>query len=235
MRIRWRTGFDINPKLAGLAPIAAIAIGTVGVASNVRDANGDIRDGLLPWAMFLAMVCLAVCCLGVLSAHGSHTNRWVIFGGWWTVLALVGIGGFLLSIAIGSVFAIDEEDAGLLVWPPLLGMMFGIISIMPAMLTLAVGATRAHVLPWFGTTALWVGAPVVPLAMVYGGLAEGTAETVGMSTLMGVFVGAWIVLGVALLRTDEARPAAQHVSTPESLHTTAHMRASRSVNDAGHA
>lgn len=118
MRIRWRTGFDINPKLAGLAPIAAIVIGAVGE---------------------------------------------------------------------------------------------------------------------FGTTALWVGAPVVPLAMVYGGLAEGTAETVGMSTLMGVFVGAWIVLGVALLRTDEARPAAQHVNTPESLHTTAHMRASRSVNDAGHA
>jgi hypothetical protein len=235
MRIPWRTGFDINPQLAGLAPIAAIVVGAVGVASNVRDANGDIRDGLLPWAVFVAMVCLAVCCLGVLSAHRSHTNRWVIVGGWWTVLALVGIGGFFLSIAIGSIFAIDEEDAGFLVWPPLLGMMFGIISIMPAMLALAVGATRAHVLPWFGTTALWVGAPVVPLAMVYGGLAEGTAETVGMSTLMAVFVGAWIVLGAALLRTDETRPAAQHVDTPGSQHTTAHMRASRNVHNAGSA
>lgn len=214
MRISWRTGFDINPKLAGLAPIAAIVAGAVGVATNVRDSNGDIRDGLLPWAMFIAMVCLAACCLGVLSAHRSDTNRWAIVGGWWTVLALIGIGGFFLSIAIGSVLGIDEEDAGLLAWPPFLGMAFGIISIMPAMLTLAAGATRAHVLPWFGTTALWVGAPVVPLAMVFGGLAEGTTETVGMSTLMAAFVGAWIILGVALLRTNKARRPTQHVNTP---------------------
>jgi hypothetical protein len=204
MQVSWRTGFNINQMVAGLAPIAAIGVGAVGVATNVRDANGDIRDGLLPWAMFIAMMCLAACCLGVLSVHRSHTNRWIIIGGWWTVLALVGIGGFFLSIAIGSVLGIDEEDAGLLVWPPLLGMMFGIISIMPGMLALATGATRAHVLPWFGTAALWVGAPVVPLAMIYGGLAEGTAETFGMSTLMALFVGAWMTLGVSLLRIDPA-------------------------------
>jgi len=129
-----------------------------------------------------------------------------VVGGWWTVLALVGIGGFFVSIALGSVLGIDEEEAGLLVWPPLLGMMFGIISIMPGMLALAVGATRAHVLPWFGTTALWVGAPVVPIAMIYGGLAEGTAETAGMSTLMALFVGAWITLGISLLRFGTTRP-----------------------------
>jgi hypothetical protein len=212
MRISWRTGFDVDLKVAGLAPIAAIVVGAVGVATNVRDANGDLRDGLLPWAMFITMVCLATCCLGVLSAHRPYINRWVIIGGWWGALAVVGIGGFFLSIAIGSVFGIDEEDAGLFVWPPLLGIMFGITSIMPAMLTLAVGATRAHVLPWFGTTALWVGAPVVPIAMIYGGFAEGTVETVGMSTLMAVFVGAWIVLGIALLRIDNTQPAAQHVN-----------------------
>jgi hypothetical protein len=209
MQISWRTGFDINPRVAGLAPIAAIVVGAVGVATNVRDANGDMRDGLLPWAMFIAMVCLAACCLGVLSAHRSHTSRWVIIGGWWTALALIGIGGFFLSIALGSVLGIDEEDAGLLVWPPVLGMMFGILSMMPAMFTLAVGVTRAHVLPKFGTAALWIAAPVIPLAMVFGGLAEGTAETAGMSTLMAVFVGAWIVLGIALVRTGTTRPASQ--------------------------
>jgi hypothetical protein len=206
MRVSWRTGFDINPKVAGLAPIAALVVGAVGVATNVRDSNGDLRDGLLPWAMFIAMLCLAACCLGVLSAHRSRTNLWVVVGGWWTVLALVGIGGFFVSIALGSVLGIDEEEAGLLVWPPLLGMMFGIISIMPGMLALAVGATRAHVLPWFGTTALWVGAPVVPIAMIYGGLAEGTAETAGMSTLMALFVGAWVTLGISLLRFGTTRP-----------------------------
>jgi hypothetical protein len=201
MQIPWRTGFDINPKLAGLAPIAAITVGAVGVVTNVRDANGDMRDGLLPWAMFFAMVCLAACCLGVLSAH-RHSNRWVIVGGWWTALALVGIGGFFLSIAIGAVLGIDEEDAGLLVWPPLFGMMFGIVSMMPAMLVFAFGATRAKVLPWFGRAALWVGAPVIPVAMIYGGLVEGTAETFGMSGLMASFVGAWIILGVSLLRIE---------------------------------
>jgi hypothetical protein len=213
MQASWHTGFNINPKVAGLTPIAAIIVGTVGVTTNVRNANGDIRDGLLPWAMCIAMVFLAACCLGVLSAHRSQTNRWVIVGGWWTALALVGIGGFFLSIAIGSVLGIDEEGAGLLVWPPLLGMTFGIISIMPGMLTLAVGATRAHVLPWFGKTALWVGAPVVPIAMIYGGLAEGTAETFGMSTLMALFTGAWIILGISLLRIDTSRPPLQPSET----------------------
>jgi hypothetical protein len=209
MRVSWRTGFDVNPKVAGLAPIVAILVGAIGVATNVRDANGDMRDGFLPWAMFIAMVCLAACCLGVLSAHRSQTNRWVIAGGWWTVLALVGVGGFFLSIAIGSMLGIDEEDAGLLVWPPLLGMAFGIISMTPAMLTLAIGTTGARMLPWFGTAAIWVGAPVLPIAMVFGGLAEGTAETVGMSTLMAVFVGAWIILGIALISEDNTRPTSE--------------------------
>ena len=198
MRISWRTGLDINPKWAGLAPIASIAVGAVGVATN---ADGDIRVGLLPWTVFLAMVLLATCCLGVLSAHGPDTNGWLIVGGWWTTLALVGIGGFFLSIAVGSALGIDEEEVGLLVWPPLLGMAFGIISITPAMLMLAVGATRARVLPWFGKAALWVGAPVMPIAMIYGGLAEGTAETSGIGLLMALFMGTWIVLGISLLRT----------------------------------
>jgi hypothetical protein len=75
MQVPWSTGFDINPKVAGLAPIASIVVGAVGVARNVNDANGDIRDGLLPWAMFVAMVCLAACCLGVLSVHRSRVSN----------------------------------------------------------------------------------------------------------------------------------------------------------------
>jgi hypothetical protein len=205
MQLSWRTGFDVNASLAGLAPLIALIVGAAGVVLNIRDANGDMRVGVLPWSMTIAVVCLAVCCLGVLSVHGPNPNWWIIVGAWWTTLALLGVAAFFLSIAFGSLLGIDEEEAGLLAWPPLLGMMFGILSMTPALLTLGVGVTRARVLPWFGTTAVWVAAPVLPVVLISGGLAEGTAETVGLSTLMALFVGAWIVLGIALLRTKTAQ------------------------------
>jgi len=76
----------------------------------------------------------------------------------------------------------------------------------PALLALAVGVTGARVLRWFGRAAVWVAAPFLPLVLVFGGIAEGTAETVGMSSLMGLFAGAWIVLGLALVSAETIRP-----------------------------
>jgi hypothetical protein len=61
--------------------------------------------------MAIAIWCLVGCCLGVLRVHRGD-SRLVTFGGWWTVLALLGVSGFLAAVAIGGVIGITDEDAG---------------------------------------------------------------------------------------------------------------------------
>jgi hypothetical protein len=206
MNLSSRAGLGVDPRRAGFAPIVALVVGAIGLAMNVWNANGDMRVGVLPWAMTIAALCLAVCSLGVLNVHGPNPSRWIVVGAWWTTLALIGVAGFFLAVALGTLLGIDEEEAGLLTWPPLLGIMFGVLSMAPALLAHAVGVTGARVLRWFGRAAVWVAAPVLPLVLVFGGIAEGTAETVGMSSLMGLFAGAWIVLGLALVSAETIQP-----------------------------
>ena len=153
-----------------------------------------------------------VCCLGVLSVHHPNPNWWFVVGAWWTTLALLGIATFFLSIAVGTLLGVDEERAGLLAWP-LIGMASDIITMTPTILTLGVGVTRARILPWLGITAVWVAAPVLPIGTIAGELTGGTAETVDLSTVMTLFVGAWTVLGIALVRTEATRARPQRSDT----------------------
>jgi hypothetical protein len=206
MQRSWRTGFDVNPKVVGWAPVLGLVVGAIGVAVNIREANGDMRVGILPWTMVLAIVCLAACCLGVLSFHGPTPGWWTIIGSWWATLALLGIASFFLAIALGTSLGIEEEEAGLLALPPLLGIMFGVATMTPALLTLAFGVTKERQLRWYGIVAVWVAAPVLPVMLVSGGIAEGTAETASLSTLMTLYVGAWIVLGISLIRGNAPTP-----------------------------
>ena len=84
---------------------------------------------------------MTVCCLGVLSVHRPNPNYWIVVAAWLATLTLLGIATLFLSIAVSTLLGIDEEEAGLLAWPPLIGMASGIITMTPAMLTLGVGVT----------------------------------------------------------------------------------------------
>ncbi len=150
-RISWRSGFDINLKVAGWLPVVAVVAAMAGIAAS-GDENTDMRLSLFPWFMAIAVWCLVGCCLGVLRVHRGE-SRWVTFGGWWTVLALLGISGFLGAVAIGGVIGITAEDAGWLAWPPIVGAAFGAASITPAMAVMAWGSLRAAASLWLDAGA----------------------------------------------------------------------------------
>ena len=169
----WRIGFNVPAGWAAVAPVAALVFAGTGVALG----SGDIREGVFPWAMALAASSLAVCCLGVLAAHGHRARAWIVIGSWWTAAAMIGIAGFFVAIAIGGLAGIEEDEVGLLGWLPVISMAFGIISMTPALSVLGIGVTRAGLLPRWATLAVWVAAPALPLLLISGGLAEGTAKT----------------------------------------------------------
>ena len=180
-----------------LAPLAALVGAGVAVADGI---DSDIRAGLFPWGIALAASCLVLCSFGVINVHHRHRSWWVIAGGWWTAAAMAGFAFFWASVGFGSVLGLEEDQLGLLAWVPFLSVVFAILSITPAMVVLGVGATSAHVLPWWGTSAIWIAAPVVPLIASSGGLFEGTAENVGFIGLMTLFGIAWVVVGASLRR-----------------------------------
>lgn len=195
----WRNGFGIDRR-AGAAPWLGIVVGAVGVALNSTVDDGDLRVGVFPWAMSLVVVCLALCCLGLLNGHAPTSNAWTVVGTWWTTAALLGIGGFFVAIGVGSLLGIDETEAGAVAIIPVVGMAFGLLSMTPALVTLAVGVGKAGKLSRWGRSSLWIAAPVLPLILVYGGAVEGTAETVGSAALLATFGAAWLVLGTSVLR-----------------------------------
>lgn len=205
----WERGAGVDPKVAAIAPVAAVGAVVVAVAFS---GDGDIRDGIFPWAMAFAAACLAVCCLGAVAIHRQHSNRWVLFGGWWATFALVGVAGAFVAIGIGALLGITEDEAGVLSLLPMVAMGFGVLSITPALASLGLGVTRSQVLPRWGVAAVWLAAPVIPILMIYGGLVEGTAETLGSNGLLGIFVIAWLVLGGSLrsVASSEGASAVQH-------------------------
>ena len=138
----WRIGFNVPAGWAAVAPVAALVFAGTGVALG----SGDIREGVFPWAMALAASSLAVCCLGVLAAHGHRARAWIVIGSWWTAAAMIGIAGFFVAIAIGGLAGIEEDEVGLLGWLPVISMAFGIISMTPALSVLGIGVTRAGLL-----------------------------------------------------------------------------------------
>lgn len=113
-------------------------------------------------------------------------------------MALLGVSGFVAAVAVGGVIGITDEDAGWLAWPPVLGAAFGVATITPAMAVLAWGTLRASVLPVYGSVAVFVAAPMVPLAAVL----EGNVFEGGFIVAVVVFAVAWIVIGFSLRATD---------------------------------
>jgi hypothetical protein len=150
--------------------------------------------------MTIALACLAGCCLGVLSVHRGE-SRLVIFGGWWTVLALLGLSAFPAAIAVGGVIGMTAEEApDWLALPPFLATTFGLLTIAPAMAVMAWGSLRASALPKYASGVMFIAAGLVPLSMFLGGNVFGEIGFTGTVALFGV---AWIVIGFILRRTTE--------------------------------
>ncbi len=190
----WRNGFGLGRDWVWVAPLVSLALVAVGQATNT---DGDLRSGLFPWLMAAAAVGLALLGLRLIAVHGPDVIRSVL-GGWWTTLAFVGIAGFFVAVAVGALLGIDEDEAGALAIVPVIAMAFGLLSMTPAVSVLAFGARRAGVLPRWGVWALWTATPLLVVLLVYGGLADGPAETVGVSVLLGVFAVSWVVIGMSV-------------------------------------
>ena len=201
--MRWRSGFGVDHR-AGAATWLAVVVGAVGATLNSTVDDGDLRVGVFPWTSVVAVACLGLCCLALLNGHGPTPNQWTVVGAWWTVAALVGIAGFFGTIGLGTLLGIDESEAGPVVVFPVVAMAFGLLSMTPALGVLAVGVSKASKLRWWGRASLWAAAPVLPLLLVYGGLVEGTAETVGSAVLLATFAVAWLVLGSAVVGLPES-------------------------------
>jgi F0F1-type ATP synthase assembly protein I len=195
-RLSWRTGFDINLEVASWLPVVSLVAGVVAIFSGLGE-DTDIRLSLFPWFMAIAILGLVGCCLGVLRVHRGD-SRLVTFGGWWTVLALLGLFGFVAALAVGAVIGITDEVAGWLAWPPMLGAAFGAATIAPAIAVLAWGTLRASVLPIYGSAAAFAAAPMVPLGAFLGG----NVFEQGFFVALVVFAAAWIVIGFSLRGTD---------------------------------
>lgn len=103
-RLSWRTGFGINLKVAGWLPVVALVAGVIGIVSSGGEET-DMRLSPFPWFMAISIWCLVGYCVGVLRIHRGE-SRSVVFGGWWTVLALLGLSGFVAAVAIGGVITI---------------------------------------------------------------------------------------------------------------------------------
>lgn len=122
----------------------------------------------------------------------------MVAGAWWSAAACAGIAVFFAGIAVGAVLGLEEEDLGAAVIPLVLLMAFGLLSMTPALALLAIGLEKAKRLPWWARRATWVAAPVLPLLLIYGGLFEGTLETIGSAVLIAALGIGWLLLGIAV-------------------------------------
>lgn len=198
----WRSGLGIDPRIAGLAPMAAIVCGGIAVLGT---PSGDLREGIFPWGASLAMLLLGVSALGVLSSHQPDPDARVIIGAWWTVAATGAIAVFFLAVGVGALLGIDEETDNPLALLPVLLMAFGLLSTTPALATLAVGLKRSGRLPRWGTASAWGAALPLPLVLLLG-ITEGTVETVGSAVLLFDFALSWIILGLATRSVGQPAP-----------------------------
>lgn len=189
-----RAGLSLDPRWTGLAPLAALVTGGLGV---LLTPSGDIREGLFPWGVALSMALVAGCAVGVVAAHQPEPRRSVLVGGWWSAMAYLAMAGFFIAIGIGGLLGVDEETENPLALFPIAAMTFGLLSSGPALGTLAYGVTRAHRLPSWGAAGAWCAVGAFPALLIFGGLVEGTAESVGSAVIMGAFVGGWITLGLS--------------------------------------
>lgn len=191
----WKNGFGLGRDWAWSAPVVSLSLVAIAQASN---PEGDLRSGMFPWLMATAAFGPALLALRLIAFHWPDAPRTVLIGGWWTTLAFLGIAGFFVAIAIGSLLGIDENEAGPLALLPVISMAFGLMSMTPATAMLAFGASQAGAVPRWGVWALWTISPLLVVLLIFGGLAEGPIETIGSSFLLGVFGVAWVVIGVSV-------------------------------------
>ncbi len=178
-----RSGLGANPSSAWTAPILALVL--VG-AAQATNPSGDLRLGAFPWLVAVAAAGLAYLSLSIVALHGPDPARLILLGGWWVALAFAGVAGFFVAVGVGELFGVDPESAGILSLVPLVSMAFGLLSMTPAMAVLGMGASRADLLPGWGVAAICVEAPLLIILLIFGGLFDGTVESVGSSVLLGL-------------------------------------------------
>lgn len=202
----WREGYAIDHRV-GWGPVFAVPIGVAAVVINsVRD-DGDIRAGVLPWAMTLVVASFAGCALAALSLHRPNPSRWMIVGGWWSTIACACIATFFVGVAVGSALGLEEEDLGPAVIPLVMLMAFGLLSMTPALGLLAVGLAKARRVPRFARLAVAIMSPALPALLILGGLFEGAVETIGSAVLVAAFGIGWVLLGIAVAADSAGEPA----------------------------
>ena len=193
MKRTWRSRFALPAQTTTVGAVASLVLVVLGLVLSA----GDLRFGFFPWATGFAALGLVLCAFGLIQAHSPDPGWWVLGGGWWTALALAGLAGAFLSFGVGDLLRLEESDVGVLAYPPFLAASFGILSMSPALLMLSVGLWRANVLPRWGALAVASLVPVLPLMMILGGEAEGSAEDIALAASLGGFALGWVVLGVS--------------------------------------
>lgn len=183
-------------------PLAALAFAVLAVTLG---GDGDIRRAPFAYSVALACVCLALTSLAVRSAHQHAPSRSISIGSVWAALAFLGIAGFFAAVGTGGLLGIPEDAVGAWSLLPVVSMAFGLLSMAPALTLLEIGAWRSRQIPARSRAAIFTAAPVLPSLLVFGGLAEGTAETVGTLALLLLFLSSWILIGSGL-RTPAGNP-----------------------------
>ena len=183
----------LDIKAVGYAPVAGfvLMVGAVLVMLSVA----DWRLSFAPWLLGSSVVCLALCCVGVLKVHLPDPRRSIKWGVVLTILSLLALASFPFAVGMGGVLGIEEEEAGVLALLPLLASGFGLVGMTPGLAMAAFGAGADGTIPKWGVWALWVASPLLPLTAVVGGIAE-PAAAVGFILLPLV----WVVIGASLLR-----------------------------------
>lgn len=189
-----------NPRVAGVAPVLGLLF--VVWAIFVMVSVTDWRLSAAPWLLGAAILCLAVCCVGLLSVHQPDPRRSVLVGSGLTVLSLLCLASFPFAVGIGGVLGIDEDSAGILALLPLAASGFALVAMAPSLATIAAGVGASGLVPRWGVWALWFEAPLLPVTAVAGGFAE-PALVVGFILIpLG-----WVVIGASLLKTMPPLPA----------------------------
>ena len=184
----------LNTRLAGYAPTLGLVLTVLAILVMVSAA--DWRLSIAPWLLGTAILCLSVCCVGLLKVHLPDPRRSVLIGISLTVLSLLGLASFPLAVGVGGVLGIEEDSAGVLALLPLIASGFALVAIAPGLATTAFGVSASGLVPRWGVWALWMEAPLLPLTVIAGGFAE-PALVVGFILIpLG-----WVVIGASLLRT----------------------------------
>jgi hypothetical protein len=195
----------VNVTVAAYAPMLGLVLMIWAVLELVSE--GDWRFNASPWLLGAALICLAVCGLGLLKVHQPAPRRSVVIGVGLTVLAFLGLSSFPFAVGISGLFGIEEDSVGVLAYLPLIGAGLGFVAMTPALAVAGVGIRASRVLPDWGVWALWVETPLLLVTIIGGGMApESLKEIFLVSGFILIPLG-WVVIGASLLRTKTLQHA----------------------------